>query len=286
MIKTFQKKSPIIKTFFSKNMQVRSLAYGDGVRLEFKKWVQEYFPKRLKCNGKFVLFEDDEILGVSAKEREEKNKTAQKIKPLCLEGEWFSLDGGQVLLDDKKVLNAGKEIKAMSLAYFTAKGKSKCALLIIGKKPDSENTTLTAYKFDRLSRTIEESSSVILPTEFNDKSLLTCLGRHVFAVHGQKLYYYYLCDKLSLQQVAIGENNLEEKPFLTNVKNVIITDGNDKVFWTCGEAVYNLKIGFPTAIEEVCLRKNDNITNIRFDDGQIEVSGRKKNGYDAFTERY
>lgn len=286
MIKTFQKKSFAVKTFFAKDVKVRSFAYGEKVRKEFSEWVDYYKSRQLKCNGKFILSAQDNLYGVSEEEREEANKKSREVKPLCLEGEWFSLDGGQILIDGNKVLNAGSEIKAISLAVYPIKGMSTATLLVIGKKLGSDKTSLTVYKYKRNSLTLKETHSVIMPSELSEKSLLTCFGRHVFSVHGNKLYYFYLTDECKLQTVSLGENNGEEKEFQSNVKDLLITDGKEKVYWVSNDSVYSVKIGFPTAITCSETPKNETVTNVTYKNGELDICRRKKSGYDVPRTRY
>ena len=230
--KVFYRKKAAKKTFFSKNMNVRSFAYGPEIWGEFKKWQKYFFEKRAAYHGGLVLSEQENIYGTDV--TQQSNVLDKALAPLRLEGNILELreDRYVWINGQRSSFYAGTEVKAGALFYFLHKDKPVKGLAVIGKT-NGEGMQLRLHKWvkDGLQQT--PFMSVPLPPTMEASSHLLCLGKHVFLVHNSMLDYYYInLDEKVLERVAIG-GDAENETFAwcKYVNPNIVTTGEGSIFW-------------------------------------------------------
>lgn len=272
MIKSFYKKREPQKIFFVKDFKTRSYAYGKSVHDLFLDWRKHHLMRWNNSKVNFLLCEDGDIGGNSAKVdvvgevrvTEPKNqriikKTAGMLTPLVFEGMILSVNrDGEMLINDKVCdIFLGTELKAWGVSDIWINNLPSYTLFVVGKNKDGQSG-LYGYAFDNNNRpTNEIKVSVPVKTTLSRKSKLFCFGRHVFLIHEAQLqYYYYNIEKGRLEEVAIGEDEKNEgKECCKGVVGTVVCDSNGYVHWQAGNRVYSFKIGYPSAVN--CINLGD-----------------------------
>ena len=151
MNKTFYKREPQRKTFFSKDMEIRSFAYGEDVEREFVAW-EKNFVNRSGGGGRYLISSEKSILGripsfISPKD----TTTGEGLPTLIVDGVKFNATRDGILTVDSKRSDAhlGTELKAWAVMSLAGDGVIKNFLFVIGKPHGSSAMAISMYEIDR-----------------------------------------------------------------------------------------------------------------------------------------
>ena len=293
MIKTFYKKRPPKKIFFTTDMKIKSYAYGMDVYLDFVSWRRDFSARWNKLNINYVLNERPEVGANPAKtDAIERPKLAEPKpgssivkKPGHLSPLWFeknhieaSREGDLFINGKRSDIILGREIKAWGVSSVIENGLPVYTLFVIGKDKGDE-ITLRAYPYDLKEGLKNEIiMSVPLDPTLNKKSYLYCFGKHIFAIHESKLhYYYYNREKMQLEEVAVGSDEPNsEKDFMTGVSQPVICDEGGSVHWVANGEVYSFPIGFPRKLNSTNLGEKNEIVGIQCFKNKLYIYRRNK----------
>ena len=252
MNKTFYKRKAKTKVFFSKDMKVRSYAYGEGVNTSFLEWQKYYYSTRGPIGDKLIISTQGSIDGKAKANSASQNNGIDGLSALVFDSMRFEMskDGWVSVNGSRTALNVGVEIKAWAILTVTEKGIRKNCLFVISHPNGSGGMALTVYPITK--RGPEESPIITKELEYtpDPRSFLMCMGRHVFIVHNSKLdYLYYNIEKGELETVAIGgDGDNAEFEWCNFVGHKMVANTAGYVFWMSSEEVYGIKIGYPAKL--------------------------------------
>ena len=284
MIKTFYKKKPEKKIFFSRDMKIRSYAYGSDINKEFVDWRQLFLAKWNSPKTNFWILECGSIDGNAAKiDRVSELRVAEPgpthgcivkkqgaLSPLWFDGYLFevSKDGELIINGNISDITLGSEIKAWGVSASFNSKYDLYTLFVFGKNELGAGE-LRAYALDiDAFKGVSPRHKCSLPfaLTLNKKSHLYCFGAHIFLLNESKLsYYYYNADLQRLEEVAIctDEPNAD-KEFLTGVAGAPVTDSLGFIYWRCSSSkIYYFKIGYPKQLGCIDMGESNEIIGIQ-----------------------
>ena len=193
------------KVFFTKDMKIRSYAYGTEVYLDFLSWRKHFLERWNKPNSSFLLNERGDIGANTAKidivgefrVTEPKNQRVIIRKPHTLSPLWFegmyletNKEGDLFVNEQKTDIVLGTELKAWGVSVVWHGNIPSYMLFVIGKNKSGE-VALRGYPID-VKTGISPKSTVSkeLKATVGSKSHLYCFGKHIFLIHDSNLHYY------------------------------------------------------------------------------------------------
>ena len=290
MNKTFYKRVPQRKTFFSKDMDIRSFAYGEDVEREFILWEKDFINR--SGNGmRYLISCEGSVLGRIPRFISGKDATAcDELPTLTVDGVKFSATRDGILTVDGKRSEAhlGTELKAWAVMSVTRDGAIKNFLFVIGKPHGATHMALSMYEIDRYMNVSFAKKSIEISQTYDLNSYINCLGKHIFVVHNSKLdYIYYNINKDELETVAIGRDGKnEEYPACNFVDKSVIADMAGRVFWLSQGNVYGTKIGYPRDIMRIDTPEREIVIGARCDRESLYIFRKDKNSGRISAYRY
>lgn len=294
MVKRFYKITKTPKVFFSPDLDVRTVAYGENIRREVREWQSYFFSEYRPEKGGFKLFKQGNILGDDYGVGgpffgKEKPKESTRHGKLNIGGvEYEIAKGGFVLAGGSQSdLNVGSETKAWAIVSVPYNSVYVNAFAVIGKPVGSQTMQLALYEIIRMRPTSRMIASVELDHTMNLDSGLVCFGRHIFTVHNSKLsYYYYNIEKERLEEVAIGSDGKNsEKSFLSSVSGNITIDRAGRVFWISERDIYGFPIGYPRNLIHIELTARELPLGIRANAESLSLYTEDRNSHKKNTFR-
>ena len=290
MNKTFYRREPQKKTFFSKDMEIRSFAYGEEIQNDFISW-EKNFVNRSGGGGRYLISCEKNILGripsfISDKDR----MSGDALPTLVVDGVKFEATRDGILTVDSKrsEVHLGTELKAWAVMSLAKGGVIKNLLFVIGKPHGEKTMALSMYPIDRYMKVGFAKKTIEVSQTYDLNSYINCLGQHVFVVHNSKLdYIYYNADKDELETVAIGRDGKnEEYPPCNFVDKSVIADMAGRVFWVSQGNVYGIRIGYPRDIMRIDTPEREVIIGARCDREHLYIFRKDKNSGRIGAYRY
>ena len=290
MNKTFYKREPQKKTFFSRDMEVRSFAYGEGVFEAFVSW-EKNFVNRSGGGARYLVSCEKSILGRIPSFISDKDAVRGDALPtLVVDGVKFNATRDGILTVDSKRadVHLGTELKAWAVMSLAGDGVIKNFLFVIGKPHGSSIMALSMYEIDRYMNVGFAKKSIEIAQTYDLNSYINCLGQHIFVVHNSKLdYIYYNVKKDELETVAIGRDGKnEDYPPCCFVDKSVIADMAGRVFWLSQGNVYGIRIGYPRDIMRMDTPAMETIIGIRCDREYLYIFRKDKNSGRISAYRY
>lgn len=279
MIKAFYKRTKPIKTFFSKNVRIRSTAYGEGVHEEFLQWLG-FFAKSLQSFGTgFRLSVEKRPEGAPL--AAQSAAVGGELPVLCLSGNTYTLStSGQVLINgNPSPLNVGTEIKAWAIAANPHPDGQQNTLFVIGKPHNTAQMMLAGYP---IKSGIPQATPRLLhelPITLQASSYLVCLGKHILAVHDSCLHYFhYLPDTGELERVAIGADTTPAaKPWGRHLYPLVVATQSGEIYWRTERHIYGFTVGYPGKLITVTVPHAEQLVHICADKKDLQIHYRNKN---------
>ena len=290
MNKTFYKREPQRKTFFSKDMEIRSFAYGEDVEREFVAW-EKNFVNRSGGGGRYLISSEKSILGripsfISPKD----TTTGEGLPTLIVDGVKFNATRDGILTVDSKRSDAhlGTELKAWAVMSLAGDGVIKNFLFVIGKPHGSSAMALSMYEIDRYMNVSFAKKSIEISQTYDLNSYINCLGQHIFVVHNSKLdYIYYNIKRDELETVAIGRDGKnEDYTPCSFVDKSVVADMAGRVFWISQGNIYGIRIGYPRDIMRIDTPTMETVIGMRCDRESLFVFRKDKNSARISAYRY
>ena len=270
MIKTFYKKRPEKKVFFTRNIKIRSHAYGTEVHKSFLDWRTRFLAAWNSSRTAFWPLENGSIDGNAAmmdKVGELRlatptaahrtiRKRSSGLTPLWFDGRYLEVgEYGELFVDGKETDTVlGTELKAWGATVIWNKSGQPTYYLFVFGKNERGAHQLRAYSIDD-ARTLELSllCSLDLESTLGKKSYLYCFGQHIFFVSDSRLnYYYFNTDIPALEEVAIKTDTPNaDKEICANVSGSVICDSAGYVYFRSGNGVTLFQIGYPSRVERI-----------------------------------
>lgn len=289
MNKTFYKRVPQRKTFFSKDMEIRSFAYGEDVEREFLSWEKNFLNR--SGGARYLISCEKSIHGRIPSFISQKDVTrGDELPTLIVDGVRFDATRDGILTVDGKRSDAhlGTELKAWAVMSLTRDGSIKNFLFVIGKPHGSSVMSLSMYEIDRYMNVSFAKKSVEIAPTHDANSYVNCLGAHVFVVHNSKLdYIYYNINNDELETVAIGRDGKnEDYPPCSLVDRSVIADMAGRVFWLSQGRVYGIRIGYPRDVMRIDTPERETVIGIRCDRESLYIFRKDKNSARISAYRY
>ena len=132
MNKTFYKRQPVRKTYFNKNVNVRSHAYGSNVLADYLEWQRYYYSASGSAGDKMIIAPQGSIVGTTASAKGVP-VLASCLGELLFNSLRLSLDGGYVAINGKRsAVYLGPEILGWAILTASAKSTKTNFLSVIG----------------------------------------------------------------------------------------------------------------------------------------------------------
>lgn len=288
MNKTFYKRQPVRKTYFSKDMSVRSVAYGSNVLADYLDWQRYYYSASGSAGDKMIIVPQGSITGSTASAR------GEAIIPSCTSELLFNslrltLDGGYAAVNGKRTsVYLGPEIFGWAILTASQKSAKTNFLSVIGRHAEGSEITLSLYRLS--SRGPEETATFRepLPTTTARESYIICLGQHILTVHDSKLDYRYLNTKtMELERVAIGEDSDNAlHPYCGFVSHKIVSSTSGYVFWIASGEVYGFAVGYPSRLIHIEGSEREVTYDIGASQDSLLVYRKSKNTSKVVCTRY
>ena len=295
MIKTFYKKKPENKVFFSRDVKIRSYAYGEEIHKEFVEWRKRFLTRWNSPKKNFWILENGSIDGNYAKiDRVGELRVVEpgrnqrcivkrqgKLSPLWFDGYFLEVndDGDLIVNGNVTETVLGSELKAWGISMTFEKNIAIYTLFVFGRNDHGEGE-LAAYDIDTIEGfTLKPVCSMHLESTLNKKSYLYCFGAHIFIVNESKLGYYYFNRALmQLEEVAIDTDERNAgKEILSGVAGAPVCDSDGFVYWRAGIGkVYYFPIGYPKRLGCIDLGESYEIIGIQTFRADLYVYRRSK----------
>ena len=288
MNKTFYKRQPVRKTYFNKNVNVRSHAYGSNVLADYLEWQRYYYSASGSAGDKMIIAPQGSIVGTTASAKGVP-VLASCLGELLFNSLRLSLDGGYVAINGKRsAVYLGPEILGWAILTASAKSTKTNFLSVIGRHAEGSEITLSLYRMT--SRGPEEAAFVRrpMPSTTARESYIICLGQHVLTVHDSKLDYLYFNTKtMELETVAIGEDSENAlHPECNLVSPKIVTTTSGYVFWIASGQVCGFAVGYPSRLIHIDGSEYENTYDIGCSQDSLLVYRKSKNTSKVVCTRY
>ena len=281
MIKTFYKKRPVKRIFFTRGIEIRSFAYGEDVHNRFVDWRKRFLAKWNSNKSVFFTMENGTIDGNYAKidrvgelrvcDVSKNQKTIVKkngdLSPLWFD-KWYLEVGnyGELFVNGEETdLILASEVKAWGVSTIWDNNQLSYILLVFGRNAQLK-AELTVYKIDtKPGFKPVLISSVEIESTLSKKGNIYCFGEHIFLINDSQLHYYYYNTKLlRLEEVAIeSDGHNVNKECCNNVTGVVVCDSNGYVYWHTESCVYFFPIGYPRKLGMIDLGDTNTIISIQ-----------------------
>lgn len=290
MNKTFYKREPRRKTFFSRDMEVRSFAYGEQIEQEFISW-EKNFVNRSGDGRRYLISSEKSILGrIPAFISDKDAARGDSLPTLIVDGVRCDATRDGILTVDSKrsEVHLGTELKAWAVMSIAKGGEIKNILFVIGKPHGSTAMAISMYEFDKHMNLGFAKRSIEISQTHDLNSYINCLGQHIFVVHNSGLdYIYYNINKDELETVAIGRDGKnEDYPPCRFVDKSIVADMAGRVFWLSQGTVYGIRIGYPRDIMRIDTPEREIVVGIRCDREYLYIFRKDKNSGRISAYRY
>lgn len=289
MNKTFYKRVARRKTFFSKDIEVRTLALGEEIEREFTEW-EKSFSARCAGGARYLISVEGAVGGRVPEFISGKKSPTDSLPPLIVDGVKLSAtrDGILTVGDKRSEVHLGTELKAWAVMNIPHLGSIKNFLFVIGKPHGEEHMALTMYEIDKYMNISFAKKSVELSQSHELDSYVNCLGKHIFTVHSSTLdYIYYNINNDELETVSIGRDGKnEDYPPCTLVDKSVVADMAGRVFWLSSGAVYGIKIGYPREVMKIDTPERETVVGIASDRENLYIFRRDKNTRKITAYRY
>ena len=290
MNKTFYKREPRRKTFFSKDMQVRSFAYGEDIAKEFSDW-ERSFISRSGGGARYLISCERSIFGrIPSFISDKDSYKGDGLPGLIIDGVRFEVTRDGILTKDGKRADShlGTELKAWAAMSVEDRGVIRNFLFVIGKPHGKTDMALSLYEIDKYMKVSFAKQSIELAPTHDNQSYINCLGKHIFIVHNSKLdYIYYNINKDELEAVAIGsDGKSKDYPACTFVDRSVIADASGRVFWQSQGNVYGIRIGYPRDVMRIDTPERERIIGARCDRENLYIFRKDKNSGRILSYRY
>ncbi len=270
-------------------MQLRSTAYGEEVLGKYLSWLKFFYLSWRRKDTHFLLSAQGDpganpvrAEGVPPLVRAVPARSVEwdsHLPPLWYRTWFFETDrvGNLKINGERSPVNIGMDLKAWALMALPEADGGTEALFVIGTPGGKGDAQLSMYGFHegKLGPCLQ---SIPLGATFEAFSKLVCLGRHVFAVHGGRLFYFYLSPFTErLEEVCIGEGARDDR--VNGVSGTVTADGYGNVFWISRNEVYGMRIGAPSRLVTVGFSINLETVKLVCSDRFLFVYRREKGAF-------
>ena len=288
MNKTFYKRQPVRKTFFNKDMNVRSVAYGSNVLADYLEWQRYFYSASGTAGDKMIIVPQGSIAGTTASARGE-GVFASSLSALLFNSLRLTLDGGYVAINGKRsTVYLGQELYGWAIMTASSKSTKSNFLCVIGRHAEGAPTTLSMYAMS--SRGPSETPTIRreMPNTTARESYIICLGQHILTVHNSKLDYLYFNTKTTeLETVAIGEDSDNAlHPECNLVSPKIVSSSSGYVFWIASGQVYGFAVGYPSRLIHIESSEREVTYDIGCSQDALLVYRKSKNTSKVVCTRY
>ena len=294
MNKLFYRRDFKTKTFFDKDVKIRSYAFGEKVTDSFCKWHEDITKDFDSFGENVTISESVDLSNNLVKEYKrgtkyfniadpfhfETRETTSILAPLWWKKIFFEVqkDGYLYINGVKNQLFLGNEVYAWSLmntldeVFLTVVAKTQLGIGISLYKMDyDQEFNFVTYK--------ELSQS------FSNKSYILCADRNVFCIHDTyvggaivpvlNVFYF---DGKTLDEVAIGaDEHNNQCEWLTFVKPPVVLGDGGKVFWVSNNKIYYFVIGAPAEVHKLDDAFMNTIVSIQWAANSLFAMYRTKN---------
>ncbi len=280
--KTFYKKKPTEKIFFTPGIKMKSYAFGKNIHNDFVSWRKHFLEKWNSPKSNFYVLESGSIdgnyakinkvgeFGVASLERFQKGiaKKSGSITPLWLDDFYFEVgEYGELIVNgtetDTILID---DVKAWGIDVAWTKNNGTSYTMFVFGNNDKGTSELRGYKMNLGSSvSLSQVCSMTFENTLSRKSSIYCMGSHIFLISESKLnYFYYNSDFSRLEEVAIDTDEPNsKKEFCSDVDPFMVCDAGGCVFWKSSNKVYFFPIGYPRKLRCIDLGEGYDISGIQ-----------------------